>query len=261
MDTSQPQSNGAGAADSNSHSKDKDAGGYGAVAASDAFSEALRTASEGLVLRLRLQNLYWLGDGFAFRRATGKVWGFVDGFVDRALAKVDSEGEGVKATGREDSGDGGDEREKKGSNKKFGLLESLLEQTRDREELIAQTLGKTPLLSQDTQLTPPPSRNASRPRHNRRPPRLVPRPPHPPPPNLLLPPLHHPRRLPQRLATNLLPTQILPPPPALPPRSPAPAPHRPRQQPLVRQRHNPAPRWRPRSKISHSNPSRAAGSF
>ena len=80
METSQPQSDGACAADSNSHSKDKDASGCGAVAASDAFSEALRTASEGLVLRLRLQNLYWLGDGFAFRRATGKVWGFVDGF-------------------------------------------------------------------------------------------------------------------------------------------------------------------------------------
>jgi hypothetical protein len=126
----------------NSNREDKDTGGYGAVAASSEFSEALRIASDGLVMRLRLQNLYWLGDGFAFRRATRRVWRFVDGFVERALAKVDSEGKGEELTGRED---GGDEEGKK-SSKKFGLLESLLEQTRDREELIAQTLGKVPPL-------------------------------------------------------------------------------------------------------------------
>jgi hypothetical protein len=110
--------------------------GYGSFAASDEFSEALRIANDGLVMRLRLQNLYWLGDGFAFRRATRRVQGFVDGFVSKALAKVDSgrtEGE-VDAEG------------KKSSNKKYGLLESLLEQTRNREELIAQTLGEMSFL-------------------------------------------------------------------------------------------------------------------
>jgi hypothetical protein len=106
--------------------------GYGSFAASDEFSEALRIANDGLVMRLRLQNLYWLGDGFAFRRATRRVQGFVDGFVSKALAKVESEGK------QRDGGVGG----KKSSDKKFGLLESLLEQTRDREELIAQTLGE-----------------------------------------------------------------------------------------------------------------------
>jgi hypothetical protein len=125
--------------------KDKDAGGggYGVVAASDEFSEALRVANDGLLMRLRLQNLYWLGDGFAFRRATRSVWGFVDGFVGRALAKVDSD-EGKKGGEvRDGEGEGkGDVGEKKESGKKFGLLESLLEQTRDREELIVQTLGE-----------------------------------------------------------------------------------------------------------------------
>jgi hypothetical protein len=126
----------------NSNCEDKDNGGYGAVAASAEFSEALRIASDGLVLRLRLQNMYWLGDGFAFRKATRRVWEFVDGFVERALAKVEAEGKGEGVTRKEDGGGGGDEREKMGSSKKFGLLESLLEQTRDREDLIAQTLGK-----------------------------------------------------------------------------------------------------------------------
>jgi hypothetical protein len=110
---------------------DKDTG-YGAQAASDEFSEALGIANDGLVMRLRLQNLYWLGDGFAFRRATRRVQGFVDGFVSKALAKVEAEG---KERGDEVGG-------KKSSSKKYGLLESLLEQTRDREELIAQTLGE-----------------------------------------------------------------------------------------------------------------------
>ena len=106
--------------------------GYGAQAASDEFSEALGIANDGLVMRLRLQNLYWLGDGFAFRRATRRVHGFVDGFVSKALEKVEAEGK--------ERGDGVGE--KKSSSKKYGLLESLLEQTRDREELIAQTLGE-----------------------------------------------------------------------------------------------------------------------
>jgi hypothetical protein len=110
--------------------------GYGSFAASDEFSEALRIANDGLVMRLRLQNLYWLGDGFAFRRATRRVQGFVDGFVSKALAKVEAEGK------KGDGEVGG----KSSSNKKYGLLESLLEQTRDREELIAQTLGKMSFL-------------------------------------------------------------------------------------------------------------------
>jgi hypothetical protein len=123
---------GSGISKSDEVSAGNDAG-YGSFAASDEFSEALRIANDGLVMRLRLQNLYWLGDGFAFRKATRRVQGFVDGFVSKALAKVDSErteGE-VDAQGKKSS-----------NNKKYGLLESLLEQTRDREELIAQTLGE-----------------------------------------------------------------------------------------------------------------------
>ena len=113
--------------------------GYGSFAASDEFSEALRIANDGLVMRLRLQNLYWLGDGFAFRKATRRVQGFVDGFVSKALAKVDSERTEGKGKGEEEVDAEG---KKSSDNKKYGLLESLLEQTRDREELIAQTLGE-----------------------------------------------------------------------------------------------------------------------
>ena len=117
--------------------------GYGAVAASNEFADALRISNDGLVMRLRLQNLYWLGDGLAFRRATRTVWRFVDGFVGKALAKVDSEGTG-DGGGERDGGDvdsdGDVNAKKKSKGKRFGLLESLLEQTRDREELIAQTL-------------------------------------------------------------------------------------------------------------------------
>lgn len=255
--------------------KDGDTG-YGAVAASNEFAEALRVANDVLVSRLRLQNLYWLGDGLAFRKATRTVWQFVDGYVGKALAKVDSEGKADEGKKGDVESDGSG---KKSKDKKFGLLESLLEQTRDRDELIAQTLGESDFflafyfqssslqdrkdIELPSQLTNPPtnSGNDGRPRHDRRPPRLGAPTPNPPPLHLHRPPRNNPARLPERLPPNLLPPKSLQTPPALPPRSPPPAPHGPHQQPRLREKHNPSPRRRCRWEIPHGRPCGGAGRF
>lgn len=97
----------------------------GAVAVSSDFVEALRIANEGTAKRLRLGNLYWMYDGPQFRRSVGAAKKFVGGFVEKALARLESEGEIVE--GKEE----------------HGLLESLTAQTRNREDLVSQTLGKS----------------------------------------------------------------------------------------------------------------------
>lgn len=96
----------------------------GAIAASSEFQEAIQIAGDGILLRLRMQNMFWLADSFKFRRAVRVIWRFVDGFVEKALTKVD--GKGTEA----------DEKEK------YGLLETLVAQTQNREDLVAQTLGE-----------------------------------------------------------------------------------------------------------------------
>lgn len=96
----------------------------GAVATSSEFADALRVANDGTVMRVRLQRLYWLGDGLKFRRSIRTVKRFVDGFVEKALARVEAEGKAVE--GKE----------------KYGLLETLAVQTKNREDLVSQTLGE-----------------------------------------------------------------------------------------------------------------------
>lgn len=96
----------------------------GAVATSSEFADALRVANDGTVMRVRLQRLYWLGDGLEFRRSIRTVKQFVDGFVEKALARVETEGKAVE--GKE----------------KYGLLETLAVQTKNREDLVSQTLGE-----------------------------------------------------------------------------------------------------------------------
>ena len=95
-----------------------------AVAVSSDFYEALTEANEGTAKRIRMGNLYWLYDGPRFRRSVGAAKKFVGGFVEKALARLESEGKA--AEGKEE----------------HGLLESLTAQTRNREDLVSQTLGK-----------------------------------------------------------------------------------------------------------------------
>jgi hypothetical protein len=97
----------------------------GAVAASSEFSDALRVANEGTVSRLRLGNLYWLSDGLEFRKSIRIVKRFVGGFVEKTLARVEVEGQAVEGKER------------------YSLLESLTAQTKNREDLVSETLGKS----------------------------------------------------------------------------------------------------------------------
>ncbi|KAL1590426.1 hypothetical protein WHR41_00764 [Cladosporium halotolerans] len=96
-------------------------GGEGAEAASGEFGEALRVAGDYLITRIRLGGLYWVADGWGFRRAAGRVRRFVEGFVGRAVEKAEKGG-----------GGGGGE---------FGLLEALVAQTKDKEDLVSQSLA------------------------------------------------------------------------------------------------------------------------
>ena len=82
-------------------------------------------ANEGLVTRLRFGTVYWVSNGREFRRAVGTVKRFVRGFVEKALARVEEDAEGRAVEGKE----------------RFGLLESLTAQTKNREDLVSQTLG------------------------------------------------------------------------------------------------------------------------
>jgi hypothetical protein len=95
-----------------------------AVAVSGEFVEALRVANEGTAKRLRMGNLYWMYDGPEFRRSVGAAKKFVGGFVEKALARMESEGKAAEG-------------------EEHGLLESLTAQTNNREDLVSQTLGKS----------------------------------------------------------------------------------------------------------------------
>jgi len=92
-----------------------------ALSASDEFVKSMEVANDTMALRLRLGSMYWLGDGLAFRKALKQIWGFTDGFAKKALDAA--------AAGKTDE------------NKKAGLLSSLVTQTKDRNELSAQTLA------------------------------------------------------------------------------------------------------------------------
>lgn len=84
------------------------------------FVQDLDTISRTLMLRTQLSNMYWLIDGFGFRRAIKRTAGFVDYFVDRAMQASKSEKPQVK---------------------KYNLLSELVKQTQDPEELRHQTLA------------------------------------------------------------------------------------------------------------------------
>lgn len=59
-----------------------------------AFAESFTIAQEGLVKRIRLQSLYWLGDGIEFRRAIRCIQGFVNPIVQRSLEIAASSAKG-----------------------------------------------------------------------------------------------------------------------------------------------------------------------
>ncbi|KAM0714911.1 hypothetical protein Q7P37_009376 [Cladosporium fusiforme] len=97
----------------------------GATAASQDFADAIRLTGDFTVWRIRLQSLYWLVDGFRFRSAIRTIWRFVDGFVDKAIAKAEAQGGKDAVEGKEAN----------------GLLEALVAQTKDRKHLIAESLA------------------------------------------------------------------------------------------------------------------------
>lgn len=94
----------------------------GTLPGSTEFVQDMEHANEKMVVRLRLQSLYWLGDGFKFRKATKTIRSFTDTFVRKALNYA--------------------AHEKAGEGKQHGLLSTLVSQTKDREELASQTLGR-----------------------------------------------------------------------------------------------------------------------
>jgi hypothetical protein len=104
---------------------EKQSSDSGTVAASSKFADALRVVNEYTILRIRIGRFYWLGNGRGFRESIRTVRGFVEGFVDKALARVEAEGKVVE--GKEE----------------YGLLETLAGQTKNREDLVSQTLGKS----------------------------------------------------------------------------------------------------------------------
>jgi cytochrome P450 len=85
------------------------------------FAEAMNSAQETIMYRLRLGNLYWLHNPESFKKACRIVKDFTGECVDRVLA------EGYKPRGGEEKG-------------KFVLLEELAQQTRDRVEIRDQCL-------------------------------------------------------------------------------------------------------------------------
>lgn len=91
----------------------------GRIAGSNDFAEAFDTCSYFMVLRIRFQQLYFLGNSKKFRKAVATIRSVPDRILKHALQ-----------FGR------GDQKQKS-----FDLLSSLMEQTRDAKELQAQTLG------------------------------------------------------------------------------------------------------------------------
>ena len=50
-----------------------------------ALARALMVVNDTLVTRIRMQSLYWLGDGFAFRKAIRTMHNFTAPIVQRAI--------------------------------------------------------------------------------------------------------------------------------------------------------------------------------
>ncbi|KAK4545545.1 hypothetical protein LTR36_002895 [Oleoguttula mirabilis] len=91
----------------------------GRIAGSNEFAEAFDTCSYFMVLRIRLQQLYFLGNTKEFRKAVAIISSVPNRILKHALQY-----------GRDDQ-----------KQRKYDLLSSLMEQTRDVKELQAQTLG------------------------------------------------------------------------------------------------------------------------
>jgi cytochrome P450 len=86
-----------------------------------AFADAFETANYYMILRIRLQSLYWLGDSFAFRRAIKGIRKYIAPLVQRA---VDAGMSPVKS-----------------DDKKQSLINNLATQTHDHTELVNQSLS------------------------------------------------------------------------------------------------------------------------
>ncbi len=86
-----------------------------------AFTEAFTTVQAGLITRIRMQSLYWLGDGIKFRRAITTIRRFTAPIVQQAIDNATSSA--------------------KRDEKKQSLMTNLATQTQDRTELRDQTLA------------------------------------------------------------------------------------------------------------------------
>nr|POF26049.1 cytochrome p450 52a2 [Quercus suber] len=98
----------------------RSAGSAGAISTSKNFISDLETIGRTMVIRTQIQNMYWIADGFGFRRALNRTTAFAQYFVERALEAAKSE---------------------KPTKKKYNLLSELVKQTQDRDELQNQTLA------------------------------------------------------------------------------------------------------------------------
>ena len=85
------------------------------------FTSSFRIANEYMVMRIRLQSLYFLGDSFKFRRAVRRIRRVTDRYVKLACDTAAST--------------------KKPEGKKQSLMFNLANQTQDRVELRDQTLS------------------------------------------------------------------------------------------------------------------------
>ena len=85
------------------------------------FTDSLNIIQDVLVTRIRIQSLWWLGDGIQFRKALGVVRNFTERFVQLALDTTSTPG--------------------KPDGKKQGLLYGLATQTHNKTELRDQTLA------------------------------------------------------------------------------------------------------------------------
>lgn len=90
-------------------------------AEAQAFARSFVVVQEYIVRRIRLQSLWWLGDGLEFRKATRTIRKFTDRFVQLAIDTAASPS--------------------KGEGKKQSLMNSLATQTQDRKELQDQILS------------------------------------------------------------------------------------------------------------------------
>ncbi|KAK5127192.1 hypothetical protein LTR85_008554 [Meristemomyces frigidus] len=95
----------------------------GVQATSEQFRDDLVVLGDHILMRIRMQSLYWVGDSLQFRKAARSAKRFTEYFVQRAInaTKLD--------------------KDSKVEGKKENLLAKLATQTQDREELRNQTLA------------------------------------------------------------------------------------------------------------------------